>query len=101
MEASEENNRKKVVYMRHIKLNKVFCVRFENEQRQHRIMFGKLMHNYMVVNNKIDIKKFVFGMVHLFKTKMLLGKKKGYLSKKAFILMLLTWMIDRDFITGA
>ena len=40
-------------------------------------------------------------MVHLFRTKNLLGKKNGFLGKKSFILMLLTWMIDRDLIENA
>ena len=41
----------------------------------------------------VNVKKFVFGMLHLFKTKGLTGKKDGYISKNALILMLLTWMI--------
>jgi hypothetical protein len=55
----------------------------------------------MVENNRVLIRKFVFGMVHIFKTKNLLGKKGGYLSKKSFILMLLTWMIKYDLIKNA
>lgn len=55
----------------------------------------------MVTNNGVLIRKFVFGMVHIFKTKNLLGKKNGYLSKKSLILMLLTWMIKYDLIKNA
>jgi len=40
-------------------------------------------------------------MLHLFKAKNLIGKKRGFLGKKSFILMLLTWMIDRDLIVNA
>lgn len=40
-------------------------------------------------------------MLHLFKAKNLIGKKNGFLGKKSFILMLLTWMIDRDLIVNA
>ena len=55
----------------------------------------------MVENNRVLIRKFVFGMVHIFRSKNLLGKKDGYLSKKSFILMLLTWMIKYDLIKNA
>jgi hypothetical protein len=55
----------------------------------------------MVENNRVLIRKFVFGMVHIFRTKNLLGKKDGYLSKKSLILMLLTWMIKYDLIKNA
>jgi len=99
---SEKNNTKKVMYLRHKKLDKVLRVRFENEQRQHRGKLAKLVNNYMVDNfNKVNVRKFVFGMVHLFKSKMLLGKKNGFLSKKTFVLMLLSWMINRDLLVNA
>jgi hypothetical protein len=99
---SENNNTKKVMYLRHKKLDKVLRVRFENEQRQHRGKLAKLVNNYMVDNfNKVNVRKFVFGMVHLFKSKNLLGKKNGFLSKKTFVLMLLSWMINRDLLVNA
>lgn len=46
----------------------------------------------MVVYDDIDVKKFVFGMLHLFKMQGLLGKKDGYMSKRGFVLMLLSWL---------
>ena len=42
----------------------------------------------------VPVKKFVFGMVHIFKSKNILGRKNGYLSKKSFIMILLAWMIN-------
>lgn len=48
----------------------------------------------------VNVKRFVFGMVHLFKSKNILGKKNGFLSKKTFILMLLCWMIERGLLVN-
>jgi hypothetical protein len=65
------------------------------------VNFAKFISNYMVENNRVIIRKFVFGMVHIFKSKGLLGKKNGFLSRKSLILMLLTWMIKNDLINNA
>ena len=89
------------MYLRHKMLDKEIRVNFENEQRNHKIKLAELISNYMVDCNKVIIRRFVFGMLHLFKAKNLVGKKNGFLGKKSFILMLLTWMIDRDLIVNA
>ena len=89
------------MYLRHTKLDKEIRVNFENEQRNYKSKLAELISNYMVDCNKVIIRRFVFGMLHLFKAKNLIGKKNGFLGKKSFILMLLTWMIDRDLIVNA
>jgi len=89
------------LYLRSTKLDKEIRVIFENEHRNHKIKLAAFISNYMVDYNKVIIRRFVFGMVHLFRTKNLIGKKNGFLGKKSFILMLLTWMIDRDLIENA
>ena len=40
-------------------------------------------------------------MVHLFKMKGLLGKNDGYMSKKGLVIMLLSWLMHKDFIQCA
>lgn len=35
-------------------------------------------------------------MIHLFKSRGLLGKKNGFLGKKSFVFMLIAWMISRE-----
>jgi len=90
-----------------MKLDRVVKIRFENLERQHRVKLAELISFYVndLKNNnnenKVDVKKFIFGMVHIFASKELLGKKNGFLSKKAFVLMILTWLIDRDYLANA
>ena len=94
---------KKTLFLWHTQIEKVIRVRFENEQRHYRGQLANLIDNYMVDdhNKGVGVKKFVFGMVHLFKSRNLLGRKNGRLSKKSLILMLITWMINRELIPNA
>ena len=97
----------RVIYLQHKKLDRIVKVRFENLERQHRVKLAELISFYVndLKNNnnenKVDVKKFIFGMIHLFASKELLGKKNGFLSKKSFVLMLLTWLVDRDYLANA
>jgi hypothetical protein len=43
----------------------------------------------------------VFTLVMAFKNKNLIGKKEGFLSKTAFILMILTWLINEGYLAQA
>jgi hypothetical protein len=43
----------------------------------------------------------VFTLVTAFKDKGLIGKKDGYLSKTAFTLMILTWLISEGYLVQA
>jgi hypothetical protein len=43
---------------------------------------------------------FVFGMIFMFDYQGLLNKKQGHISKKGFTIMLITWLIDRGFLTN-
>jgi hypothetical protein len=40
-------------------------------------------------------------MIHIFKILGVLGKKRGYLSKKGFTIMLLCWLVHKNFIPNA
>lgn len=40
-------------------------------------------------------------MIHIFKLLGVLGKKRGYLSKKGFTIMLLCWLVHKNFIPNA
>ncbi len=46
----------------------ILKVKFESQHRNHQFWSALLVKNYMVVEwQGVNVKKFVFGMVHLFK----------------------------------
>ncbi len=52
----------------------------------------------MVFSMDVDVAKFVFVMLYIFKQKGLVGKKNGNISKKGLVLMLLTWLMQKKYI---
>jgi hypothetical protein len=76
----------------------VVKLRFESYERNYNKEFGKFLKSMMVNFNGVEIKKFVFGMLFIFKRKGLVGKEHGNVSKKALVLMLLTWLIHKKYV---
>ena len=65
----------------------------------HSKYLADLLTSYMVVTpQSVDVKKFVFGVVHLFKMNGITGKRNGFISKKALVLMIVSWLIHRQYL---
>jgi len=75
-----------------------FKLKFEDRNRKHKYKVAELIENYFKDQN---VKKMVFTLVMAFKDKGLIGKKDGFLSKTAFTLMILTWLISEGYLAQA
>ena len=72
-----------------------FKLKFEDKNRKHKYKVAELIENYL---KDQTVKKMVFTLVMAFKHKNLIGKKEGFLSKTAFILMILAWLINEGYL---
>jgi len=59
---------------------------------------AELIANYLKDPNA---KKMVFTLLMTFKNKDLIGRKNGFLSKTAFQLMILAWLISENYLAHA
>jgi hypothetical protein len=59
-------------------------------------MLSKIIHSYLsqTGTNGCDVQKFVFGTLHLFEQAGMIGHKVGLPSKRALVLMLISWLLS-------
>lgn len=98
-----ECSRKFTLWLYYEPLEIVIKVRFVNSESDHHRYLAKLFHSYLsgTGTNGCDVQKFVFGTLHLFEQAGMTGQKYGFPSKRALLLMLISWLMSQKILKNA